>query len=98
MIQHLTELTQDICDFSWEAAEGTHSVLLHRMAIGVVNWSNISEIYKIKQICAQTNSMQHIQEKRKVSKTATSIQFNKGQCNRPRDHEWKNLLLSYICH
>ena len=95
MIQYLTELTQDVCDFSWEGAKGTHSVLLHRMANGVVNWSNIAEIHNIKQRCAQTSSMQHIQEKQKVSKTSICIQFNKGQCSRPWDHKWKNLLLSY---
>ena len=97
MIQYLTELTQDACDFSWEAAKGAHSVLLHRMADGVVDWTNIVEIQKIRQRYAQTNSVQHVQERQKINKTAPCIQFNKGQCSRPGDHEWKNLLLRHIC-
>ena len=31
MIEYLTELTQNACDYSWDAAKGVHSVLLHRM-------------------------------------------------------------------
>ena len=81
MIQYLTELIQDACDFSWEAAKGTHSVLLHKMADGVVDWSNITEIHKIRQRYAQTNSVQHVQDRQKISKTAPCIQFNKGQCS-----------------
>ena len=65
MIQYVTELTQDACDFSWEAAKGAHSVLLHRMADGVVDWSNITEVQKIRQTYAQTNSVRHVQEKQK---------------------------------
>ena len=97
MIQYLTELTQDACDFFWEATKGAHSVLLHRMADGVVDWTNIAEIQKIRQRYAQTNSVQHVQERQKINKTAPCIQFNKGQCSRPGDHEWKNLLLRHIC-
>ena len=94
MIQYLTELTQDACDFSWEAAKGAHSVLLHRRADGVVDWSNITEIHKIRQRYAQTNSVQHVQERqKKINETAPCIQFNKGQCSRLREHEWKTLLL-----
>ena len=29
MVEYLTELLQDACDYSWESAKGAHSVLLH---------------------------------------------------------------------
>ena len=61
MIQYLTELTeQDACDFSREGAKGAHSVLLHRMGDGTIDWKNIAEIQKIRQRYAQTNSMQQV--------------------------------------
>ena len=46
MIEYLTELAQDACDYSWDTAKGAHSVLLHRMGDGVLNWSNLKEIQK----------------------------------------------------
>ena len=49
MIEYLTELAQDACDYSWEAAKGAHSVLLHRMEDGAVYWSNIKEVQKIRE-------------------------------------------------
>ena len=36
--EFVTELLQDACDYSWEAAKGDHSVLLHHMEDGVVSW------------------------------------------------------------
>ena len=54
MIEYLTELSQDACDYSWEAAKGAHSVLLHRMGDGVVHWSNIKDVQKIRKRYAQT--------------------------------------------
>ena len=56
MCDYLTELLQDSCDFSWESAKGAHSVLMHRMADGVVNWDHIDEIHKIRRRYAQTTS------------------------------------------
>ena len=44
MIEYLTELAQDACDYSWEAAKGAHSVLLQRMGDGVVHWPNIKDV------------------------------------------------------
>ena len=65
IIQCLTKFTQDACDLSWEAAKGAYSVLPQRMADGVVDWSSIAEIHKIRQRYTQTNSVQHTQEKQK---------------------------------
>ena len=59
--------------------------------------SNIVEVQKIRQRYGETKSVQHIQDNQKTTKTALFIQFNKGQCSRPGDHEWKNLLLRHIC-
>ena len=57
MIEYLTELAQDACDYSWDAAKGAHSVLCHRMVDGVLNWSNLKEIKKIRKPYAQRTTV-----------------------------------------
>ena len=84
MIQYLT---WDACDFSWEAVKGAHSAFPHRMGDGIIDW-NIAEFQKNQ---TQTNSIQ-VQDRQTTTKTAFCIQFNKGQCNRPADHEWKHFF------
>ena len=44
------------------------------MADGVVDWSNITEIHKIRQRYAQTNAVQHVQDRQKQ----TCIQFTRA--------------------
>ena len=97
MIDYLTELTQDACDFSWEAAKGAHAVLMHRMGDGVITWSDIAEIHKLRTRYAQTHSIQGVSDKAKNLKVVPCLQFNKGSCNKLGDHEWKNLLLRHMC-
>ena len=97
MIECLTELAQDACDYSWAAAKGAHSVLLHRMGDGVVHWSNIKEVQKIRTQYAQTTSASSVPDKSKSLKMVPCIQFNKGSCNRNGEHEYKNMLLKHMC-
>ena len=49
MIDYLKELMQDACDYT----KGAHSVLLHRMADGVLTWNHVKEVHKIKKHYAQ---------------------------------------------
>ena len=97
MIDYLTELTQDACDFSWEAAKGAHAVPMYRMGDGVITWSDISEIHKLRARYAQTHSTQGVSEKAKSLKVVPCLQFNKGSCNKLGDHKWKHLLLRHMC-
>ena len=97
MIEYLTELAQDACDYSWDAAKGAHSILLHRMGDGVLNWANLKDIQKIRKRYAQTTSAQSGPDKSKSLKVLPCIQYNKGMCNRPSKHEWKNMLLKHMC-
>ena len=96
MIDYLTELTQDACDFTWEAAKGAHAVLMHRMNDGVISWSNLAEIHKLRARYAQTTASHSVQEK-KTLKVVPCLQYNKGTYQRTGDHEWKNLLLKHMC-
>ena len=76
MIEYLTELAQDACDYSWDAAKGAHSVLLHRMGDGVLNWANLKDIQKIRKRYAQTTSAQSGPDKSKSLKVLPCIQYN----------------------
>ena len=98
MIDYLTELMQDACDYTWDSAKGAHSVLLHRMADGVLTWSQIKEVHRIRKRYAQTVSTTNIQDKNsKSSKVVPCLKYNKGTCLRGNDHEWQNLLLKHMC-
>ena len=99
MIDYITELMQDACDYSWDSAKGAHAVLLHRMADGVVDWKQLKELHKIRKRYAQTTSTTQVQEKAsKSQKVVPCLKFNKGVCPRNGDHEWKELLLKHMCH
>ena len=99
MVEYLTELLQDACDYSWDAAKGAHSVLLHRIQDGVVAWDNLKDVNKIRKRYAHTASSQYGagSEKSKGTKVVPCFKYNKGTCTRGTDHEWQNMLLKHIC-
>ena len=97
MISYLTELSQDACDYSWEAAKGAHSVLLHRMADGVVTWDNLKEVHKIRKRFAQTTGHQGHTDRSRNLNPVPCTQYNKGNCSQQGEHEFKGLLLKHCC-
>ena len=98
MIDYLTELMQDACDYTWESAKGAHLVLLHRMADGVLTWGQAKEVHKIRKRYAQTVSTTNIQDKNsRSSKVVPCLKYNKGTCLKSSDHEWQNLFLKHMC-
>ena len=96
MIEYLTELAQDACDYSCEAAKGARLVLLRRMGDGVVHWSNIKDVQKIRTRYAQITSASSVPDKSKSLKMVPCIQFNQGTCNRNTEHEYKTMLLKHM--
>ena len=82
------ELAQNACDYSWEAAKGAHSVLLHRMGDGVVSWSYLKDVQIIRKRYAQTTLAQSVPDKSKSLKVVPCIQYKKGLCTRQNEHEW----------
>ena len=61
MIDYITELLQDACDYTRESAKGAHAVLLHRMADGVVDWIQLKELHKIRKHYVQITSTTQVQ-------------------------------------
>ena len=49
MIDYLTELIQDSCDFSWEGAKGAHYVLLQRMMANRLDWTQLDQVHKVSE-------------------------------------------------
>ena len=47
MFDYLSQLMEDVNDFSWQSAKGSHVVLLCRME-GKVEWSETSKIDRIR--------------------------------------------------
>ena len=99
MIEYLTELLQDACNYSWEAAKGAHSVLLHRMQDGVVAWDNLREVNKIRERYVHTSTTHNgaSNEKSRITKVVPCFKYNKGTCVHYSDHEWQNMLLELSC-
>ena len=48
MLDYLTDLMEDSHDFGWQAAKGSHAVLLCRMEDGKVAWDKTSKIDRIR--------------------------------------------------
>ena len=41
IVEYLTKLFQNICDFGWQAAKGAHLVVMAKMEEGLVTWSDL---------------------------------------------------------
>ena len=42
MIEYLTELFQNVCDHSWQAAKGAHLVVMKKME-GLITWHDFKK-------------------------------------------------------
>ena len=52
MVEYLTELFQNVCDFGWQSAKGAHLVVMTKMEEGLASWADLKKINKIrKNIC-----------------------------------------------
>ena len=102
MIDYLTELIQDSCDFSWEGTKGAHYVLLQRMMDNRLDWTQLDQVHKVRERYAHSasaiSSGNNSSERSKNLKTVACFKYNKHNCNKPGDHEFQNLLLRHICH
>ena len=43
MIEYLTELFQNVCDHSWQAAKGAHLVVKTKMEEGLITWNDLKK-------------------------------------------------------
>ena len=53
MLDYLISLMEDAHDFSWDAARASHTVLLCRMELGEVSYSETDKLDRIRRANAQ---------------------------------------------
>ena len=56
MIEYLTELFQNVCDHSWQAAKGAHLVVMTKMEEGLVAWSDLKKVNKVRKTYVRATS------------------------------------------
>ena len=61
MLDYLTDLMEDSHDFGWQAAKGSHAVLLCRMEDGKITWDETSKIDRVRRAHAQRLTSGHSQ-------------------------------------
>ena len=49
MIEYLTELFQNACDHSWQAAKSAHLVVMTKMEEGRITWNDLKKVNKVRK-------------------------------------------------
>ena len=50
MVEYLTKLFQNVCDFGWQAAKGAHLVVMTKMEDSLVTWADLKRVNKIRKL------------------------------------------------
>ena len=53
MLGYMSDLMEDVSDFSWQGAKAVHAILCCEMERGTVTWSDSNRIDKIRRAHAQ---------------------------------------------
>ena len=100
MLEYLSEIMEDANDFSWQSAKASHAVLLCRMKEGKVEWSETTKIDRIRRAHAQRLPSQNVGAGGKTkteTKSAVCRFFQRGMCQKDRDHETGGTFYRHIC-
>ena len=108
MVDYLTELFQNTCDFGWQAAKGAHLVVMTKMEEGLVNWSDLKKVNKVRKTYVRAagnspnsgnmdnNSHNNKKNIRKPSSMPCK-DFQEGKCSKHQDHEVGLITHKHIC-
>ena len=107
MVDYLTELFQNTCDFGWQAAKGAHLVVMTKMEEGLVNWSDLKKVNKIRKTYVRSagssnsgNTDNNSYNNKKATRKPSSMpckDFQEGKCNKQQDHEVGLITHKHIC-
>ena len=102
MLEYLTDLMEDSHDFGWQAAKGSHAVLLCRMEDGKVAWHETSKIDRIRRAHAQrmtTGQSQSFQNKKseRKDKAVPCKFYQRDTCSHTKDHDTSGQLYLHVC-
>ena len=56
MIEYLTELFQNVCDLSWQAAKGVHLVVMTKMEEDLFAWDDLQNVSKVRKTYVRATS------------------------------------------
>ena len=107
MVEYLTELFQNVCDFGWPAAKGAHLVVMSKMEDGLVTWADLKKVNKIRKTYVRTSGSSnnftgeaYSQVSKKGSRKPSTMpckEFQEGKCNKHQDHEVGLITHKHIC-
>ena len=107
MVDYLTELFQNVCDFGWQAAKGAHLVTMTKMEDGLVTWADLKKVNKIRKTYVRAsgssnnfNSDAYQQSGKKGTRKPSTMpckEFQEGKCNKQQDHEVGLITHEHIC-
>ena len=107
MVDYLTELFQNTCDFGWQAAKGAHLVVMTKMEEGLVSWADLKKVNKVRKTYVRsaggsTNSStdNNNYNNKKATRKPSSMpckEFQEGKCSKQQDHEVGLITHKHIC-
>ena len=107
MIEYLTELFQNVCDHSWQAAKGAHLVVMTKMEEGLVTWSDLKKVNKVRKTYVRATSNPSSSQvennnnsNKKGSRKPSSIpckEYNEGRCQKSTDHDQGLITHKHVC-
>ena len=107
MVDYLTELFQNTCDFGWQAAKGAHLVVMTKMEESLINWSDLKKVNKVRKTYVRSaggnnngNTDNSSYNNKKATRKPSSMpckDFQEGKCSKQQDHEVGLITHKHIC-
>ena len=107
MVEYLTELFQNVCDFGWQSAKRAHLVVMTKMEEGLASWADLKKINKIRKTYVRATGTQntgsdtnHTANVKKGQRKPSSVpckEYQEGKCTRQNDHEIGLITRKHIC-
>ena len=102
MLEHLTELYQDICDIGWQQAKGAQFVIYSKMEDGILTWADLDKLEKIRKTYIRAGTVSTHSDfnsnYRKTKKSSIPCRdYNEGRCTKQQDHDIGVITHRHIC-
>ena len=107
MVEYLTELFQNVCDFGWQSAKGAHLVVMTKMEERLASWADLKKINKIRKTYVRAigthntgSDTSHTTNIRKGQKKPSSMpckEYQEGKCSKQSDHAIGLITHKHIC-
>ena len=107
MVEYLTELFQNVCDHSWQAAKGAHLVVMTKMEEGLIAWNDLKKVNKVRKTYVRATSNPSSSQpdntnssNKKGPRKSSSIpckDYNEGRCSKTADHDQGLITHKHVC-